>query len=52
MMVPPVLCVDWYGTTVQLSRDDASLTCVGIHRLAMLLTRSAECLPIFFSFSL
>src|SRR6476469_10741229 len=35
MIVPPVLCVLWYGTTVQLSRADASFSFVGFIDLAM-----------------
>ena len=44
MMVPPVLWVDWYGTTVHAAvRAVAGLRCVGFIDLAMSLMRFAAC---------
>src|SRR5205085_9934588 len=53
MMVPPVLCVLWYGTTVHGSvRALASFKRVGLIDLAMSLISAAAWRPILCSFSL
>ena len=52
MLVPPVLWVLWYGTTVQGSvRATASLSRVGFIDFAMSLITCAACRPILCSFS-
>src|SRR5476649_1532228 len=53
MIVPPVLCVLWYGTTVQgLVRATAAFNLVGFMDLATSLMSCAACCPILCSFAL